>query len=113
MTRAPQVDAILGALTMPDIGQLFPDNDPRLFHCNSEIFMEEAYSRMVDRGYRIGNVDVTLICEKPRVNVCIPLPDLPSYRDPVNAAAVFTPLRATSHEPRAHAPPCAGRARRA
>jgi len=63
------VDAILGALTMPDIGQLFPDNDPRLRGANSEIFMEEAYSRMRRRGYRIGNVDVTLICQKPRVNV--------------------------------------------
>tara|TARA_B110001452_G_scaffold65503_1_gene52333 strand:- start:5719 stop:6429 length:711 start_codon:yes stop_codon:yes gene_type:complete len=63
------VDAILGALTMPDIGQLFPDNDPRLKGSNSEIFMEEAYSRMVDRGYAIGNVDVTLIAQKPRINV--------------------------------------------
>jgi 2-C-methyl-D-erythritol 2,4-cyclodiphosphate synthase len=43
VTRAcPQVDAILGALTMPDIGQLFPDNDPRLKGANSDIFMEEA-----------------------------------------------------------------------
>lgn len=63
------VDAILGALTMPDIGQLFPDNDPRLRGANSEIFMTEAYSRMRGRGYLIGNVDVTLICQKPRVNV--------------------------------------------
>ena len=63
------VDAILGALTMPDIGQLFPDNDPRLRGANSEIFMTEAYSRMRQRGYLIGNVDVTLICQKPRVNV--------------------------------------------
>jgi len=63
------VDAILGALTMPDIGQLFPDNDPRLRGANSEIFMVEAYSRMRGRGYRIGNCDVTLICQKPRVNV--------------------------------------------
>ncbi len=63
------VDAILGALTMPDIGQLFPDNDPRLKGANSIIFMEEAYSRMRKRGYRVGNVDVTLICQKPRVNV--------------------------------------------
>ena len=67
--RAWQVDAILGALTMPDIGQLFPDNDPRLRGADSEIFMVEAYDRMRKRGYRIGNVDVTLICQKPRVNV--------------------------------------------
>ena len=63
------VDAILGALNMPDIGQLFPDNDPKIKGADSTIFMEEAYERMVQRGYRIGNVDVTLICQKPRVNV--------------------------------------------
>ncbi|KAJ8603030.1 hypothetical protein CTAYLR_001587 [Chrysophaeum taylorii] len=63
------VDAILGALTLPDIGQLFPDDDPRLRGANSELFMEEAYRRMRDRGYRVGNCDVTLICQKPRVNV--------------------------------------------
>ena len=63
------VDAILGALTMPDIGCLFPDNDPRLKGADSSIFMEEAYKRMVARDYRIGNCDVTLICQKPKVNV--------------------------------------------
>jgi len=63
------VDAILGALTLPDIGQLFPDNDPRLRGANSEIFMFEAYKRMRERGYLIGNVDVTLIAQRPRVNV--------------------------------------------
>jgi len=63
------VDAILGALTMPDIGQLFPDNDPRLRGADSSIFMVEAVSRMQGRGYRVGNLDVTLICQKPRVNV--------------------------------------------
>ena len=57
------VDAILGALTMPDIGCLFPDNDPRLKGADSSIFMEEAYKRMVGRNYRIGNCDVTLICQ--------------------------------------------------
>ena len=63
------VDAILGALTLPDIGCLFPDNDPRLRGADSSIFMEEAYSRMTKRGYEIGNVDVTVIAEKPRLNV--------------------------------------------
>lgn len=61
------VDAILGALSMPDIGQLFPDNDPRLKGSDSEIFMEEAYKRMSERGYAIGNCDVTLILQRPKV----------------------------------------------
>ena len=63
------VDAILGALTMPDIGQLFPDNDPKLKGSDSSIFMQEAYKRMRGRGYSIGNVDVTVICQVPRLNV--------------------------------------------
>ena len=63
------VDAILGALTMPDIGQLFPDSGESWAGADSEVFMVEAYNRMVGRGYEIGNVDVTLICQKPRVNV--------------------------------------------
>ncbi|CAM9786643.1 unnamed protein product, partial [Hapterophycus canaliculatus] len=43
------VDAILGALGLPDIGQLFPDNDPDWSGADSSIFMEEAYRRMDNR----------------------------------------------------------------
>ena len=58
----------------------FPDNDPRLRGANSEIFMVEAYDRMRKRGYTIGNVDVTLICQKPRVNVRQPMATRPTSR---------------------------------
>ena len=61
-------DAILGALGLPDIGQLFPDNDPRWRGADSEAFMAEAVRLMKLRGYRIMNVDVTLILQKPRVS---------------------------------------------
>ena len=44
------VDAILGALTLPDIGQLFPDNDPRLRGADSSIFMEEVKREVKRRG---------------------------------------------------------------
>eukprot|EP00238_Polyblepharides_amylifera_P014319 CAMPEP_0196587288 /NCGR_PEP_ID=MMETSP1081-20130531/57025_1 /TAXON_ID=36882 /ORGANISM="Pyramimonas amylifera, Strain CCMP720" /LENGTH=260 /DNA_ID=CAMNT_0041909433 /DNA_START=35 /DNA_END=817 /DNA_ORIENTATION=+ len=60
-------DALLGALGLPDIGQLFPDNDPRWRGADSEAFFDEAVRLMVKRGYRISNLDVTLILEKPRV----------------------------------------------
>ena len=59
----------------------FPDNDPRLKGANSEIFMVEAYDRMRKRGYSIGNVDVTLICQKPRVNVRELLPYIAAHPD--------------------------------
>ncbi|KAI0566015.1 2C-methyl-D-erythritol 2,4-cyclodiphosphate synthase [Gracilaria domingensis] len=62
------VDAVLGALSLPDIGQLFPDTDPRFKDCASHVFMEAAYERMQEKGYKIGNVDVTIILEKPKLS---------------------------------------------
>jgi len=61
------VDAIFGALTLPDIGQVFQDTDPRWKGCDSSKFMEHAYTVMSDYGYEIGNIDVTLILERPKV----------------------------------------------
>lgn len=61
------VDAIFGALTLPDIGQVFQDTDPRWRGCDSSRFMAHAAQVMKDYGYRIGNVDVTLILERPKV----------------------------------------------
>lgn len=63
------VDSIFGALTLPDIGQFFPDTDPRWKGAASHVFMREAHSQMDARGYRIGNVDVTLIAQAPRMIV--------------------------------------------
>ncbi|KAG8457348.1 hypothetical protein KFE25_014077 [Diacronema lutheri] len=63
------VDSIFGALTLPDIGQFFPDTDARWKGAASDVFMREAYRQMDLRGYRIGNVDVTLIAQAPRMIV--------------------------------------------
>jgi 2-C-methyl-D-erythritol 2,4-cyclodiphosphate synthase len=60
-------DAILGALAEPDIGQLFSDRDPRWDGADSTIFLAEAMRRMKARGLRIGNVDATVICERPKI----------------------------------------------
>jgi 2-C-methyl-D-erythritol 2,4-cyclodiphosphate synthase len=61
------VDAIFGALTLPDIGQVFQDSDARWKGCDSSAFMRHAYDIMTQYGYQIGNVDVTLILERPKV----------------------------------------------
>jgi len=61
------VDGIFGALTLPDIGQVFQDTDPRWKGCDSSKFMEHAYEVMTGYGYKIGNIDVTLILERPKV----------------------------------------------
>eukprot|EP00190_Bangiopsis_sp_CCMP1999_P001499 CAMPEP_0198736220 /NCGR_PEP_ID=MMETSP1475-20131203/64289_1 /TAXON_ID= ORGANISM="Unidentified sp., Strain CCMP1999" /NCGR_SAMPLE_ID=MMETSP1475 /ASSEMBLY_ACC=CAM_ASM_001111 /LENGTH=336 /DNA_ID=CAMNT_0044499993 /DNA_START=161 /DNA_END=1171 /DNA_ORIENTATION=+ len=62
------VDAILGALSLPDIGQKFPDNDPKWKGAPSDVFMREARNLMEEHGYDIGNVDVTVILEKPKMS---------------------------------------------
>lgn len=60
-------DAVLGALGQDDIGQLFPDNDAKWKGADSRVFVEEAARRMRDAGYALGNLDVTVILEKPKL----------------------------------------------
>jgi 2-C-methyl-D-erythritol 2,4-cyclodiphosphate synthase len=60
-------DAILGALGEPDIGQLFPDNAPENDGRDSRVFLEEAVRRMRAKGWTIGNMDMTVICERPKM----------------------------------------------
>ncbi len=60
-------DAILSALGEPDIGELFPDTDPRYRDAPSVIFLEEALRRMREKKYSILNVDCTLIADEPRI----------------------------------------------
>lgn len=61
-------DAILGALGFDDIGQLFPDNDPKWKGADSMIFVEEAVRKMTEAGYIVGNIDVTVILQRPRLS---------------------------------------------
>ena len=60
-------DAILGALGQDDIGQLFPDNDPAWKGADSTVFVREAVKRMADAGLAIGNIDITVILERPKL----------------------------------------------
>ncbi|XP_026379837.1 2-C-methyl-D-erythritol 2,4-cyclodiphosphate synthase, chloroplastic-like [Papaver somniferum] len=62
------VDAILGALGLPDIGQIFPDNDPKWKGAASSVFIKEAVRLMDEAGYEIGNLDATLILQRPKVS---------------------------------------------
>jgi len=62
------VDAILGALCLPDIGQLFPDNDPKWKGARSDIFLKEAVRLMDEAGYVLGNIDCTIIAQKPKLS---------------------------------------------
>lgn len=62
------VDAILGALGLPDIGQIFPDNDPKWRGAASSVFVEEAVRLMHEAGYELGNLDATLILQRPKLS---------------------------------------------
>ena len=61
-------DAILGALALGDIGLHFPDSDPRWKDSNSEIFLTWCIKEAKKRNYEISNIDLTIICEKPKIN---------------------------------------------
>jgi 2-C-methyl-D-erythritol 2,4-cyclodiphosphate synthase len=60
-------DAILGALALPDIGQLFPDTSSANEGRDSAEFLAEAVRRMTGAGYVVGNLDATVICERPKL----------------------------------------------
>nr|AGT17597.1 2-C-methyl-D-erythritol 2,4-cyclodiphosphate synthase [Picrorhiza kurrooa] len=62
------VDAILGALGLPDIGQIFPDTDPKWKGGASSVFMKEAVRLMHEAGYELGNLDATLILQRPKLS---------------------------------------------
>ena len=61
-------DAILGGLGQEDIGQLFPDSDAKWKDADSRIFVEEAVKRMREADYTIGNIDITVILQKPKLS---------------------------------------------
>src|SRR2546429_6350748 len=60
-------DALLGAIAAPDIGALFPPSDPKWKGADSVIFLREALKRVRDAGYRVGNVDASLILAAPKI----------------------------------------------
>ena len=60
-------DALLGAIGAPDIGELFPDTDPALDGADSGLFLDVALARAAKAGWRVANLDVTVVCERPRL----------------------------------------------
>ncbi|AVQ88391.1 MULTISPECIES: 2-C-methyl-D-erythritol 2,4-cyclodiphosphate synthase [Plesiomonas] len=60
-------DALLGAAALGDIGHLFPDTDPAYKGADSRGLLREAFRQIKARGYRIGNVDVTIIAQAPKM----------------------------------------------
>jgi 2-C-methyl-D-erythritol 2,4-cyclodiphosphate synthase len=65
-------DAILGALGLGDIGKHFPDNDPEFKDADSLKLLEHVWGLAKERGYRLGNIDSTIIAQKPKMASYIP-----------------------------------------
>ncbi|WP_221801707.1 2-C-methyl-D-erythritol 2,4-cyclodiphosphate synthase [Oceanobacter mangrovi] len=60
-------DALLGAAALGDIGQHFPDTDDRWKGADSRMLLRHVVTLIEDRGYRVGNVDVTIIAQAPKM----------------------------------------------
>ena len=65
-------DALLGAAALGDIGKLFPDTDPAFKGADSRALLREAYRRIRAKGYRLGNLDITIIAQEPKIAPHIP-----------------------------------------
>lgn len=69
-------DALLGAAALGDIGKHFPDTDPRYKGADSLKLLEEVGNLLVAKGYVVGNVDATIVAQKPKM-----LPHIPQMRE--------------------------------
>ena len=61
------MDALLGAAALPDIGQLFPDNDEQYAGADSLALLRQVVQLLADKGWRVGNVDAVLMAERPKI----------------------------------------------
>lgn len=66
------MDALLGAAALGDIGRLFPDSDGRYRGADSRALLREVARRLGEEGFTVGNVDVTLVAQRPKVAPYVP-----------------------------------------
>lgn len=65
-------DALLGAAGLGDIGRHFPDTDPKYKGADSLELLWQVYRKISEKGYRVGNIDVTMIAQRPKLKDYIP-----------------------------------------
>ena len=65
-------DALLGAAALRDIGYHFPDTDPRYKGIDSRLLLRQVMALLNERGYSLGNCDITICAEQPKLNPHIP-----------------------------------------
>lgn len=89
-------DALLGAAALGDIGKLFPDTDQAYKGADSRELLREAFRQVKAKGYVVGNVDVTIIAQSPKMAPHIPqmrvniAEDLGCHMEQVNVKATTT-----------------------
>ena len=90
-------DALLGAAGLGDIGRHFPDTDPKYKGADSLELLREVYRKIAEKGFRVGNIDVTMIAQKPKLKDFIP-----QMQENIAAAVNVTPdrvnVKATTEE---------------
>ncbi len=90
------IDALLGASGLGDIGKLFPDTDHAFKGIDSRELLRKTLKHTKIKGYRIGNVDITIIAQKPKISLYIPkmciflAEDLKCDIDAINIKATST-----------------------
>ncbi len=60
-------DALLGAAALGDIGKHFPDTDPEFKGADSRVLLRHVYRIVQDKGYRLGNADITIVAQAPKM----------------------------------------------
>ena len=85
------MDALLGAAALGDIGRLFPDSDERYRGADSRVLLREVADLLERSGFSVGNVDVTLIAQRPKI-----APYVPRMRENI-AADLKLPLEAVTY----------------
>ncbi|QYJ98796.1 2-C-methyl-D-erythritol 2,4-cyclodiphosphate synthase [Shewanella alkalitolerans] len=73
-------DAILGAMALGDIGKHFPDTDPDFKGADSRVLLRHCYQLALDKDFRLGNLDVTIIAQAPKM-----LPHIQAIRECLSA----------------------------
>lgn len=81
-------DALLGAAALGDIGQHFPDTDPRFKGADSLVLLAQAAQRVRDNGFEIGNIDSTVIAQAPQL-----MPWIPAMRTAIAGALTIEPVQ--------------------
>lgn len=89
-------DALLGAIAAGDIGRHFPDTDPQFKGIDSRILLRDVFARVKQNGFKLGNLDVTILAQAPRMAPHIPAmcdnlaADLDAQISQVNVKATTT-----------------------